>query len=213
MIRPRRLAPVLALPALLAASTAAAQACRAPTAVALTGGFAAYDVAGGTAGPALGVQAAFPVGALSVRVAYHHGLLEGGAPDPNVIRAAAAYPAAEVYGLAVCADALVGLTRFSARGNTGVSVAGGMGGTLTLADAGALRPYLSVRGLVGLTTGTILDETVNGVGAAVGVEAGVEARVGALVLRLSAARDGLDDGLGATPFPNTSVQLAVGWRL
>lgn len=213
MIRAPRLIGLLVIAAILVgASTSAAQACRYPTAVALNAGYAAYDVAGGTAGPALGVEAAFPAGALSMRVGYRHVLLDGGGAAPDVVRASAAYPTTRVRGIALCTDILAGLTRFAARGNTGVSLAGGVGGTIMPAGAGALRPYLSVRGLAALTTGTIVGEQVYAVGVAVGVEAGLEARVGAVVARLSVARDGLDDGLGATPFPNTAVGLAVGYR-
>lgn len=212
MIRASSLVLILAVAALLAGAGAAAAQCGAPTSVALASGYAAYDVAGGTTGPGLGLDATFPAGAVTMRVAYRHQLLGGQSPDPDGVRVSAAYPTFRLDGLSVCTTGLAGLTRYATLGNTGVSVAGGVGGTVTPAEPGALRPYLTVRGLVGLTTGTILEKQVYAVGLAVGVEAGIEARFGPMVAYLSAARDGLDDGLGVTPFPNTAVQLMVGYR-
>ena len=211
-VRTKVLAAILA-PALLAgADMAAAQACSTAPAVALAGGWASHAVAGGTAGTPFGLDLHFPLHPAGVRVEYRHTLFEGDAPATDAVRGLVRLPLLALGGVAACTDVHVGASRFSVGDDNAVALAGGLGLTLMPAGSGVFRPYASVRGLAGVITGRVLDEPVSGTGFALGVEAGLEVHAGPASLRLSAARDGFDDGLGVTPYPETAFELAVGVR-
>lgn len=213
MMRRTSLLGLLAVPALLAGpDPARAQACTAAPELALASGYAAYSVAEGTAGPAFGADAAFQAGSMGVRVRYRRVLLDGDAPDPDLIRGSATYPAVRVGDIMVCADLHAGVSRFGLNADVGAVLAGGGGLTLTPAVSGPVRPWVSVRGLAGWATGTILGVGINATALAAGVEAGVAARIGSVSLRVTAARDGFDDGLGVTPYPTDSYEITVGYH-
>ncbi|MFO7892445.1 MAG: hypothetical protein R6U63_01820 [Longimicrobiales bacterium] len=204
---------LLAAPVLLAGSDAArAQSCTAAPELALAGGYASYRVADGTAGPAFGADAAFQAGSMGVRVRYRRVLLDGAAPDPDILRGSVTYPTVWVGDIMVCADLHAGVSRFELNADVGAVLAGGGGLTLTPAVSGPVRPWVSVRGLGGWATGTILGLEIDATALAAGVEAGVAARVGAVSLRVIAARDGFDDGLGVTPYPGDSYEITVGYH-
>lgn len=204
---------LLAVPVVLAGPVSArAQSCAAAPELALATGYASYRVADGTAGPALGADAAFQAGSMGVRVRYRRVLLDGDAPDPDVIRGSATYPTVRIGNIMICADLHAGVSRFRLNTDVGAVLAGGGGLTLTPAVSGPVRPWLSVRGLGGWATGTILGLEINATALAAGVEAGVAARVGSVSVRVTAARDGFDDGLGVTPYPRDSYEITVGYH-
>lgn len=204
---PRALAAAVALLAGAGASVAQSG----PT-VAAAGGWVDHAVAGGTTGTAVGLDATFPAAGATVRVGYRRMLLDGNAPDTDALRATARYPALEWAGVVASGEVHAGLSRFSRDQDSGIVLAGGVGLHVTPAGAMPVRPYLSARGLGGFATGTVLDESYSGGGLATGVEAGVGTVLGPLVVWLRAARDGFDGGLGATPYPTTTVELSAGFR-
>jgi hypothetical protein len=197
---------------LLAPAAAAAQACGIVPGVSAGGGYARYRVAGGTAGVAVGGDVALDISSVAAQVGYRRILLDGDAVDPDVIRAVVALPAARLEGVAVCGVVHGGLTRFTYESDSGAVLAAGLGVVVSPASASALRPYLSVRGLGARATGTALDLDVDASGLSVGVEAGVTALLGPAAVRFTGTVDGFDDGLGVTPYPNTSAELAVQLR-
>lgn len=204
-----RWAPVLLC--LLAPAGATAQTCGPAPGVQLAGGYVDYRVAGGTSGAAAGLDAAFAAGPAAVRIGYRHLLLAGDGANPDAVRAMASFPALEMEGIRLCGDAHAGFSRFARGGDDSVVLTAGLGATLTPAEPGRFRPYISVRGLGAQSVGTVLGVDIGAGGLAVGVEAGVEGSRGPLSFRLAVSRDGFDDGLGVTPFPRTAVELAVGY--
>ena len=208
-----RVLAVLVAPALLAgAGEVTAQACASAPSAALAGGYVTHAVAGGTSGTAVGLDLGLPIEPASVRVEYRHTLFERDAPASDAIRGLVRVPLLALGGVAACGDVHAGASRFSLADDNAVTLAGGLGITLTSAGGGVVRPFASVRGLGGYITGRVLDEPLDATGFAVGVEAGVQVSAGRFSLRLSAARDGFDDGLGVTPFPETAFELALGLR-
>lgn len=214
MSRVRRAAAAIAPAlALLAAPTAGAgQTCGLVTGAGAAVGVVSYPVSGGITGVAAGVDGTFEVADLVVRAGYRHVLLRGDAADPDVVRAAAAYPVIQVGRVVACASAHGGVSRFSYGGDAGAVLAGGIGATVAAATVGPIVPYATVRGLGGYATGTVLGLTVDAGGLAVGVEAGVAALFGPLAIRLTGTLDGFDDGLGVTPFPGASLELGLDYR-
>lgn len=204
--------PVACASLLLAPTTAAAQACGILPGVAVAGGYVSYPVAGGTSGMAVGADVALDVSSVAAEVGYRRILLDGDAADPDVLRAVVAYPAVRVEGVAICAVAHGGMTRFTYESDTGMVAAGGLGVRLSPAGVSTLRPYLSVRGLGARATGTVLGLDVDASGLSVGAEAGVTAVLGPAAVRVSGTLDGFDDGLGITPYPGTSAELAIQLR-
>lgn len=202
----------LAVAALMTPTTLLAQSCGTGNSVVAVGGYVTHKVAGGTAGAQVGGDVGLAVGPAALRLGVRGMLLEGTAPDPVAGRVRFSYPVAALEGVAICADAHAGVSVFSAGGDGAVATAGGLGLTLEPARSDGFHPWLSVRGLGGWTTGTVLDVGLNATGLGVGVEAGFSAMLGPVVVRASAARDGFDGGLGATPFPETSLELGLGFR-
>lgn len=211
-VRGSLLAPLATLTLLAAPGAAAAQTCGIAPGVAAAGGYASHRVAGGTDGVALGADIGFRAGPAVVRLGYRRTVLAGEAADPDGVRGVASYPAVRMEGVTVCGDAHAGVTHFAVRGDAGTVLAGGVGVTLAPAGSGPLHPYVSLRGLAARTVGTVLDVDIDAAGLALGVEAGLAATIGPLSLRVAGARDGFDDGLGVTPYPTTSLELAVGYR-
>lgn len=206
------LAPILAT-ALLAPG-AAAQTCGVGTTIAPVGGYADFRIADGTSGPQLGADLDVDAGPVGLRLSGRTVRLDGDAPDPVLGRAEARIPIVALEGIAICGGVLAGASRFSVADDAATVLAGGLGLTLVPAGSGAgvFRPWLSVRGLAGWTTGTILGLDVSESALALGVEAGVEARLGSVSLRLTGARDGFDEGMGAPPYPAISAELALGYH-
>lgn len=211
-IVPVALSGLIALAALLAPQRATAQQCAPGNAVTGSAGYAGYAVAGGVDGPQYGGHASFAVGRGALQLYAGVVALGGEKPDPVLGRVRATYPLIAVRGVALCGDVHAGTSRFTVADDVGAVLAGGLGVTLEPARAGTVRPWLSVRGLGGWTTGTVLGVDMDATGLAVGVEAGIELGLGPVAVRLSAARDGFDAGLGPTPYPETSVALALGAR-
>lgn len=208
-----RLIPVLATAfALLpTAAPGAAQTCGLQSGISAAAGYVSHRVADGTPGTAVGADVGVIGGPVAVRVGYRRMMLRGDAADPDVLRVHTRYPALEVDGVTLCADALAGVSRFVLDTDAGAVIAGGVG--LTAAGTvGPLRPYLSVRGLGAWATGTVLGVGLSATGLAVGVAGGVTAELGRLLVRMAGSRDGFDNGLGATPYPYTSVELSIGYR-
>lgn len=204
---------LLAVPAVLGGPGAVrAQSCETGSELALAAGYVSHAVAGGTPGAALGADAAFQAGELGVRVRYRRMLLDGDAPDVDMVRGSAAYPVVRVGEIVACLDAHAGVSWFGRNDDVGAVLAGGGGLTLTPATGGSIRPFLSVRGLGGWATGTVLGVDIDATGLAVGVEAGAAARFGPVSLRVTLARDGFDGGLGATPYPTDSYEITVGYH-
>ncbi|MDX1675548.1 MAG: hypothetical protein R3314_12195, partial [Longimicrobiales bacterium] len=201
---------LLALGGLMATRPAAAQQCGPGSAVGGAAGYAGYAVAGGIDGAQYGADASIAVGSGTLQLSGRLVALEGAAPDPVLGRGRATYPLVAVRGVALCGDAHAGVSRFAVADDTGVVLAGGLGVTLEPARTGTVRPWLSVRGLGGRATGTVLGVDTDATGLAVGVEAGLELELGPVAVRLSGARDGFAGGLGPTPYPETSLALAVG---
>lgn len=208
----RFLLPLLSASLVLAPAVGAAQACGIIPGVSAAGGYASYAVAGGTSGAALGGDLALDLSSVAAQVGYRRILLEGDGADPDVIRAVLAYPAADFEGVTICGVAHGGLARFTFESDAGSVLAGGLGVTLSRAGAGSVRPYLSVRGLGARAAGTVLGLDVDASGLSVGVEAGITAMVGQAAVRVSGTVDGFDDGLGVTPYPGASAELAVQLR-
>lgn len=203
---------VMALAAALAPTATAAQSCGITPGVAVTGAFVSHRVGGGVTGPAVGADLAFSAAPARVRLGYRHTRFAGDAADPHTVRVEVAYPAARMGALALCAVGHGGGTVFTLGDDAGLVLAGGLGVTLA-SDAGAYRPFVSVRGLAARTTGTVLGIGVDATGLSLGVEAGAAASFGALDVRLTGALDGFDNGLGVTPYPAYSVELAFHYRL
>lgn len=206
------LLPLISATLVLAPAAGAAQACGIVPGVSAGGGYVSYRVAGGTSGVALGGDVALDISPVTAQVGYRRILLDGDAADPDVIRAVVAYPAVRLEGVAICGVVHGGLTRFTYDSDAGAVLAGGLGVAVSPVGASPLRPYLSVRGLGARATGTVLGLDVDASGLSVGVEAGVTALVGPAAVRVSGTVDGFDDGLGITPYPNTSAELAVQLR-
>lgn len=205
------LLPLLAASAVLAApADTAAQTCGVRAGVTAGGAYVVHRVADGTSGVAVGLDGALDTETLAFRVGYRRTLIEGESADPDNVRALATFPVVRVQDVAVCGDVHAGVTRFALNTDAGAVLAGGLGVTVAPARDGAVHPYASVRGLYGRTVGTVLGVDIEAGGFALGVEAGVSVALGALSLRLAAARDGFDDGLGVTPYPATSLELALG---
>ncbi|MDX1673670.1 MAG: hypothetical protein R3314_02615 [Longimicrobiales bacterium] len=212
LIGPVALSILLGLGGLMAARPATAQECGPGNTVAVVAGYAGYALASGIDGAQYGVDASLALGTGAIQGSGRVVGLEGAAPDPIVGRVRATYPLVAVGSVALCGDAHAGVSRFDIAEDGGVVVAGGLGVTLEPARSGTVRPWLSVRGLGGRATGTVLGIDFDATGLAVGVEAGVELGLGPVAVRLSGARDGFDDGLGPTPYPETSLAVAVGVR-
>lgn len=196
----------------LLAPGAEAQTCGIGTGVAVAGGYAEFRVADGTAGPQLGADVTVDAGAVGLRLGARTVQLEGDAPDPIIGRAEVRVPIVALEGVAVCGDILGGASRFSVADDAATVLAGGVGLTLAPADPGVVRPWISVRGLAGWATGTILNFDVSESAFAVGVAGGLTARLGRVSVGLAAARDGFDAGLGTTPYPAISAELALGYH-
>lgn len=179
--------------------------------VAAAGGYVSHAVAEGTPGTSFGADMAVDVGPVIGQVGVRKMLLEGDAADPNVLRARASYPVLDVVGVEICGDGHAGVSQFSGHGSAGLVVAGGIGATATGA-IGAFNPFFSVRGLAAWTAGTVLNAELRAAGLSGGVSVGVTTGLGPLGLRAAVALDGFDDGLGATPYPNTAIELAIGYR-
>lgn len=212
MATPTRVAVAVVAGALLVPAGAAAQTCGVATSIAAVGGYADYDIAGGTGGPAIGADVTVDAGTAGLRLGVRTIVLEGDAPDPLLARAQAALPVTTFAGWAVCGDIHAGVSQFSFSDDSGTVLAGGLGLTVAPAAPGTIRPWISVRGLAGWATGRILDFDVSETGLSVGVEAGITARAGPLSVRLAGARDGFAGGLGTTPYPALSAELAVGYH-
>ncbi len=214
MIRPPRMRTALRTAALAVAMVASAGGAMAQSAsVAAAAGWTEHAVANGTPAAAIGVDAAFPAAAATVRVGYRRMLVEGSAPDTDALRATARYPVIDMTGVRASAELHAGLSRYARDQDAGLVLAGGLGLHLTPSVSMPIRPYLSVRGLGAFATGTALGESYGAGGLALGVEVGLGTSFGPLVVWLRAARDGFDGGLGATPYPETALELSVGYRL
>jgi hypothetical protein len=217
--RPRTTAILVALAGALALSPAGAVAQRCgvvgETGAAAVAGYAHYEMAGGVDGWEVGADVAFAPGPLGARVGYRKLLIDGGDADPDVVRGTLAVPLAGLSGVATCALVEAGLSRYSAPAGEATSVAGGAGLAVALPlglAAGGAVPFVAVRALHARTESTVLGVDGSGGGWSLGVEGGVSAGLGPLLLRLTGSVDGFDDTLGATPYPDRSVRLAVGFR-
>ncbi len=190
------------------------------TGVDVGAGAAAYDVAGGLAGPTLGAGAALALSAGALRADYVHVRLDG--PDPRILRLTGAVPlplplpprrAAE--GAVLCAVAHGGGALLAVDRETSSVLAGGAGLQLVRPFAlGAVRtrPYAEVRGLWGKAGGTLLGVELGGSGIALGGEVGVRASVGRFTLAVTGSVDGFSEGLGLTPYPTRALGAGVGVR-
>lgn len=203
---------ILSAAALAAPAGADAQTCGVRAAVSAVGGYASYDIAGGIDGPQLGADVSVDAAAVGLRLGVRTVVLEGEAPDPLLARVQVSAPIISFAEMDVCGDVHAGISRFSFSDDTGTVLAGGIGLTVAPATPGPIRPWLSVRGLAGWTSGTILDFAVDETGLSLGAEAGVAIRSGALSVRLVGAGDGFDGGLGPTPYPELSAELAIGYH-
>lgn len=206
-----RRALLAALAGALLAGPAAAQVCGIRTGGAIAGGWVSHRVAGGTSGAQVGfdVDLAGPVG---IRLEYRSMFLEDDAPDPIVGRVRAGVPLATVGPVAACADLHGGISRFTFDDDTGLVLAGGLGLRVQPAEGGTFRPWIAVRGLGGWMTGTVLNVDVSTTALSLGVEGGVAVLLGTVSLRVSGSRDGFDNGMGATPYPETSFEAALSYH-
>jgi hypothetical protein len=202
--------------ALLLPAGGAAQACGlvAGSGVDAAAGYVRYDLGNGTAGPAVGADLTIGTPVVSARAGYRRFLLDAAA-EPDVGRLAIAAPVGRVDGVTICPVAHGGASRVSLGIGTATIAVGGIG--LRIAGHGRLGTmaavsFVEVRGLAANTTGTVFGTDVDAVGYSLGGAAGVQMSTGALTLRLEGALDGLDDGLGPTPYPDQSVELGLGIR-
>ena len=133
--------------------------------------------------------------------------------EPDVVTAAVAVPVLRKLGLVLCGTAHGGVGRVALGDDEATTLAGGLGLRLA-APIGlgslAATPFAELRGLAAQTTGTDLE--VDASGLSLGGAFGVQVRVGPITLRLAGAIDGFDEGLGATPYPNRSVEAVAGFR-
>lgn len=206
------LSAVSTLALLLVPAAVSAQACGIVPGVSLSGGYASYRVSGGTSGVTVGADVAIEATSLGVQLAYRRVMLDGETADPDVVRAAVTYPVIRLAGIDLCAVGHGGVARFSFEGDAGAVMAGGIGATLAPSMAGPVQPFLSVRGLGARTTGTVLGLEIDASGLSFGAEAGIALLFGPAAIRVSGTLDGFDDGLGITPYPGHSAELAVQLR-
>ncbi len=211
----RRGSAVLVL--LLAAglpAAASAQACGLAhgAGISAAGGWVHYDLGAGVDGYSAGADLALAAGPVALRAGYRRMLLEGDT-DPDVLRLALALPVVRVLGVDVCATGYAGGARFAIADDSGLALAGGLGVTLAVSrpvGPAGIAPFVTVRGLGAQTTGTVLGFDLDASGLSLGVEGGLAAVLGPFDLRLTGSLDGFDSGLGTTPYPARSVELAVG---
>lgn len=211
---------VVALVVAPAADPAEAQQCAlvGGTGVELAAGGAAYEVAGGLAGPTLGAGAALALSAAALRADYTHVYLDG--PDPRIVRLTGAIPLPlplprSAGGLALCAVAHGGAALLAVDRETSSVLAGGAG--LRLVHPFALgvvraRSYAEARGLWGKAGGRLLGVELGGSGIALGGEVGVRASVGRFTVALMGSLDGFSEGLGLTPYPTRALRAGAGVR-
>lgn len=207
-----------------AAGTAHGQACGVATGrgAAAHGGYVQYDLGAGVSGAMIGLDvtsvsrpAVLPGQRFESRLGYRTILLEPG-PNPHIVRQVSAMeiPITPLR-FSLCPALHAGGSWVTIDDEPSFALAGGLGlrvaGTI-LAGAGTAVPYAEVRGLAAYSTGTVFDIEVEGTGLAVGVEAGLLAAFGRLTLQATASLDGLDGGLGLTPYPRAAGELSAGVR-
>lgn len=224
MTRARRAAAptILAWAGLLLASAAAAPARAAAQScapgdgpgLAATAGAAYWRVVGGLSGPAVGLHGTLAPKGVPLEVGYRRVLLDG--PDVDIGRLAAALPLPlRPVGIRLCATGHAGAARLPVDPDAALVLAAGVGlraaGTIGV-GAGRLVPYAEIRGLAARSTGRLFGIDVDASGLAVGGEGGVRATFGRWTVRVAGSVDGLDDGLGVTPYPDFMGELGVGVR-
>lgn len=180
--------------------------------IALAGGGVHYDLGAGLSGASAGADLTLRTGLVTVRAGYRHMLLEGDAVDPDAVRLTGAIPVMGLGGVTLCGTGYAAGSRFAVDDDSGIALVGGLGVTLAVPVGDGVTPFLTVRGLGAQTTGTTMGIDVDATGLSLGVEGGVTANLGPFGLALMAAVDGFDGGLGATPFPAQSLELAIGYR-
>lgn len=203
-------------------AAAAPQSCgvAGATGIAAVGGFARYDLGSGIGGPAPGVDLtlmggprALPGRGVEARIGYRTVLLDTG-PRPHLIRHVSALDL-PVPGLPVsfCPTLHAAGSRVTIDGEPSGVVAAGLGlrlaGTVQVGGT-ATTPYAGVRGLAARGSGRVFGIDLAETGFSVGVEAGLLARLGRLTLRAAGTLDGLDDGLGLTPYPAAGLEIGAG---
>lgn len=213
----RRLTLTMALTAALAAagpSAAHAQRCGVGRAwVGAAGGYAHYDVAGGTNATEVGADLGLHLGGVAFQAGYRRILPESGIADPDGVRLSLGIPVMDVVGLGVCLVGHGGGTRYAAEGETGTTAVGGFGLRLERSLAsGRVLPFVEVRALGASLTGEALGIDVDATGYSVGGEGGVEAALGGLRVAGAVSVDGFDPGLGVTPYPALGIRLGLGLR-
>lgn len=184
-----------------------------------TAGGASYDQLQDVSGGIYGIDAALPVGTVSVQAGYRRALL--GAADADMVRVTVALPVPArllplpLGPLTVCGIGHAGAARLPVASDATLVMAGGAGLRLALRlPAGRARTVTwgEVRGLAGRSTGSLFGWDVRATGMAVGVEGGVRATFSRMTLSIAGAVDGFDDGLGITPYPNAAAELGLGIR-
>lgn len=204
-------ATLLLLAALPAGATA--QACGVGGSGAwLTVGAASYEVGAEPAGPVLGVggQLAVRGAALTGRV---RTLRLDDSADPWIGELAVAVPVVRLAGLRICPVARLAGSSATAEDAEARTLAVGAGTRVAAElDIGAGRavPYVEVRALAARTDGDAFGQGLDATGYALGGELGAEFVLGRFLLRIAGSVDGLDDGLGLTPYPARSVEAGIG---
>ncbi len=213
--RPMLVAATFTAGALVPGHTAA-QVCG-PTGLAVGGSVAAvrYDMAGGVSGTEVDARLRGSAGSLGIEVAYGRLLLQQGVADPNVARVTVRAPLASLLGLHFCFAGHGATSWFSANGDDGRVLAGGVGlvARLPLPLGGVrLTPFVEGRALAAHSSGSILGLDASATGESLGGEAGADLVLGHLLVRGGAAFDGLAGGLGATPYPTHAFRIEAVYR-
>lgn len=178
-------------------------------------GAAHYDLGPGLDGIEMGAEGRLRRPRFTAGAAVYALRLESGRANPVGVRVSIGAPVASMLGIGLCVSGLGGVTAFSTDDTDAVTLAGGAAVSvqrpLDVGPAGAtLTPYLSIRGLAGAATGSVMGESVDVGGLEVGGEGGLALRLGRFVMRLSAVLGGFDPALGTTAFPHQAYRLMAG---
>lgn len=169
------------------------------------GGYARYDI--GSDGVLGGGDLAVAAGPVGLQAGYRAGPFD---PDPvHLVNAVMAAPILRAESMALCGTLHGGLAMASVGDDSTNSLAGGAGLRLALGNGG-VASYVEVRGLAARTSGDVWGVDVDLAGYSIGGEAGIQAALGSFTLRLVGALDGLDGGLGVTPYPGATAQVGLG---
>jgi hypothetical protein len=183
------------------------------------GGGVEYDLGSGVRGIEWGPELAHIRSRVAIAVGYRRvelvDLTEAQV-TPHFGRGSLSVRMGSIGGVAVCATAHGGGSRFEAAGDDGTVMVGGLGLALagrTIFDETPLHPFVEVRGLAARSTAEVLGVAIDEAGYSVGVEAGITAYLGRAAVRLTGSLDGFAPGLGLTPYASRAIRLGIGFHL